>query len=183
MAYGCLKPVIPGIQKLDERIFGSIAANRPGFGTNADAVLQWVPGGSVYLLDAFRVRTAHTFRQHLAVDLGSMLVAGGAGFIMRRISRGIPAFNTRPGTQFPSGHTTNAFRGAEILHQELKARHPVWSYSGYLLATAVGLMRMYNREHFLSEVVAGAGLGILSTRLTYWGLGKFEKRKRKGRGR
>lgn len=178
MAYGILKPVIPGIGKLDDRIWRSISTGHPNFSTHADTYLQWAPGASVFLLDAFKVRTSSGFRKHLAIEAGSLAFAGAAGFVMRRISRGIPAFNTHPETQFPSGHTTNAFRGAEILHQELKISHPVWSYSGYVVATAVGLMRMYNKEHLLSEVIAGAGLGILSTRFTYWSLGLLEKRKR-----
>ena len=36
------------------------------------------------------------------------------------------------------------------------------------VATAVGVLRIYNRDHLLTEVLAGAGLGILSTKLTYW---------------
>jgi len=42
------------------------------------------------------------------------------------------------------------------------------SYSGYVVATGVGMLRIYNKQHYLSEVIAGAGLGILSTKLTYW---------------
>jgi membrane-associated phospholipid phosphatase len=97
------------------------------------------------------------------------------GFGMRKISENIDAYHSE-NTQFPSGHTANAFRGAEIVHQELKFSHPILSYSGYVVATGVGLLRIYNKDHFLSEVIAGAGLGILSTKLTYW---LFEKIKEK----
>jgi membrane-associated phospholipid phosphatase len=94
---------------------------------------------------------------------------------MRKISQHIEVYNTH-NTEFPSGHTANAFRGAEIVHQELKFSHPVLSYSGYVVATGVGLLRIYNKNHLLSEVIAGAGLGILSTKLTYWVFGKVKEK-------
>ena len=81
-------------------------------------------------------------------------------------------------TKFPSGHTANAFRGAEILHQELKESNKLLSYSGYIVATAVGVLRIYNKDHLLSEVLAGAGLGILSSKLTYWIFDKVKSKRR-----
>ncbi|MDO5447860.1 MAG: hypothetical protein Q4F34_08800, partial [Prevotellaceae bacterium] len=35
-------------------------------------------------------------------------------------------------------------------------------------ATATGIMRVLNNRHWISDVIAGAGLGILSTELGYW---------------
>ena len=40
--------------------------------------------------------------------------------------------------------------------------------AGYAIATGVGVMRVYNNRHWVSDVLAGAGLGILSTSLMYW---------------
>ena len=165
--YGALKPVINGIPKLDNTIMTSIQEHHPGFHTNAANYLMWVPSASVYALDAFKVETPHTFTQHLAIDAGSILLTGGIGYGMRIISSNIKVYKSDK-TQFPSGHTANAFRGAEILHQELKDNYPVWSYSGYFLAAGVGILRMYTQQHYLSDVLAGAGLGIISTKLTYW---------------
>lgn len=166
LVYGCLKPVIPGIENLDTRIWEDIHENHPDFYTSADDYLQWVPSASIYLMDAFKVKTKHSFKEHLLIDAGSIIITGGAGFVMRKISGNIEAYNTH-GTWFPSGHTANAFRGAEIVFQELKDTHRVLSYSGYLVASAVGVLRIYNKQHLLSEVLAGAGLGMLSTKLTY----------------
>ena len=61
------------------------------------------------------------------------------------------------------------------MHQELKEASPVLSYSGFLVAAGVGALRIYNDDHLLSEVLAGAGLGILSTKLTYWIFDKLKK--------
>jgi membrane-associated phospholipid phosphatase len=176
LIYGGLKPVINGIPKLDDKIMSNIRENYPGFHTTAADYLMWAPSASVYVMDAFKVRTRHTFKEHLILDAGSIIVTGALGFGMRKISENIKAYNSE-NTKFPSGHTANAFRGAEIVHQELKFSHPVLSYSGYLVATGVGLLRIYDKDHFLSEVIAGAGLGILSTKLTYWIFGKIKEKK------
>jgi membrane-associated phospholipid phosphatase len=36
------------------------------------------------------------------------------------------------------------------------------------MATATGFLRMYNDKHWFSDVMAGAGIGILSTKIAYW---------------
>lgn len=176
LIYGGLKPVINGIPKLDDKIMNNIRENHPGFHTNVADYLMWAPSASVYVMDAFKVSTQHSFKEHLILEAGSVLVTGALGFGMRKISENIDAYHSE-NTKFPSGHTANAFRGAEIVHQELKFSHPVLSYSGYVVAAGVGLLRIYDKDHFLSEVIAGAGLGILSTKLTYWIFEKIKEKK------
>jgi len=36
------------------------------------------------------------------------------------------------------------------------------------MATATAGLRMYNNKHWMTDVAAGAGLGILSTQVAYW---------------
>ncbi len=59
-------------------------------------------------------------------------------------------------TSFPSGHTMSAFCGAAILGQ---AYHLEWVT--YPLAALVAYSRIYNQRHWPSDVMAGAGLGLL----------------------
>src|SRR5690349_22769192 len=40
--------------------------------------------------------------------------------------------------------------------------------SGYAVAAATGYLRMYNNKHWFSDVMAGAGIGIASTKIAYW---------------
>ncbi len=69
---------------------------------------------------------------------------------------------------FPSGHTATAFVAATILHKEYGlTRSPWYSVAGYGLATATGIMRMLNNRHWVSDVLSGAGIGIMSTELAY----------------
>lgn len=178
LLYGCLKPVIPAIQNLDDQIWDNVEKNHPGFSTHADDYLMWAPSASLYIMDAFKVKTKNKFYEHLILDASSIAVTGGIGFVMRKISGGIEEYNTHD-TWFPSGHAANAFRGAEIVFQELKDSHPWLSYSGYVFATTVGVLRIYNKMHLLSEVLAGAGLGILSTKLTYFVFDKIKYSKKR----
>ena len=69
---------------------------------------------------------------------------------------------------WPSGHTATAFVGASLLHKEYGlTRSPWFSVAGYGLATATGVMRVLNNRHWISDVMSGAGIGILSTELGY----------------
>jgi len=69
---------------------------------------------------------------------------------------------------FPSGHTTTAFAAAEFLRMEYKDVSPWYGIAGYITATATGVLRLYNNKHWVNDIVAGAGFGILSTKLAYW---------------
>jgi membrane-associated phospholipid phosphatase len=69
---------------------------------------------------------------------------------------------------WPSGHTATAFVGATILHKEYGlTRSPWFSIAGYGVATATGVMRVLNNRHWVSDVLSGAGIGIMSTELAY----------------
>lgn len=69
---------------------------------------------------------------------------------------------------WPSGHTATAFVSATILHKEYGlTRSPWYSVAGYGIATATGVMRVLNNRHWVSDVLSGAGIGIISTELAY----------------
>ncbi|MDT3400999.1 phosphatase PAP2 family protein [Mucilaginibacter terrae] len=68
---------------------------------------------------------------------------------------------------FPSGHTGNAFAGAEFMAQEFSGKSVYYGLAGYAFATTTGVFRIYHRDHWLSDVIAGAGFGILATKGAY----------------
>lgn len=69
----------------------------------------------------------------------------------------------RINSAFPSGHTTVAFAAATVFAMEYKDRPlvPILSYSA---ATLIGLSRITENEHWITDVVAGAALGYLTGR-------------------
>ena len=70
---------------------------------------------------------------------------------------------------FPSGHSATAFMTATMLHKEYgMTRSPWYSIGAYTAATLTGLSRQMNNKHWLSDVLVGAGIGILSTEVGYY---------------
>ena len=68
---------------------------------------------------------------------------------------------------FPSGHTAQAFLAASIVHTEFREKSQWYGVGAYTIATSVAALRMINDKHWQSDVVAGAGFGILSAHLAY----------------
>ncbi|MBR5672873.1 MAG: phosphatase PAP2 family protein [Muribaculaceae bacterium] len=94
------------------------------------------------------------------------VMAGFVNGIKYTASEMRPDGSTR--NSWPSGHTATAFVGATILHKEYGlTRSPWYSIAGYTVATATGVMRVLNNRHWISDVLSGAGIGILSTELAY----------------
>ena len=123
------------------------------------------------------MKMEHPFKQQMLLHLMSLSAMGGSVLIIKKLTNQYRPDSSAQNT-FPSGHTATAFVGAEMVHQELKHTHPVLSYSGYVFATATGIYRMYNNKHWLSDVIAGAGFGILSTKASYWIFEKVNSKKR-----
>ena len=69
------------------------------------------------------------------------------------------------GRSFPSGHTSIAFMGAELVRLEYG---PWWGLSAYCVAGLTAFMRVWNNRHWTSDIMAGAGLGILTANAAYW---------------
>ena len=130
-------------------------------------VIQYVPDASVILLKAFGLKSRHDWKDLAYLEAGSALLAF-------TISTGVkhsldverPYGNVY--NSFPSGHTVTAFVGAEMLRREYGRDYPIVAIAGYTVATSVGLLRIYNNRHWASDVLAGAGVGILSVSLMYW---------------
>jgi membrane-associated phospholipid phosphatase len=79
----------------------------------------------------------------------------------------VPARGDRAGrTSFPSGHTTAAFAFASAAAADLRRWSPragrVATPLLYAGAASVGLARMYDDRHWASDVVVGAGIGMLA---------------------
>ena len=85
-------------------------------------------------------------------------------YAFRPFINGFQGFLDQPNMSFPSGHTTLAFATAATLGLCI----PRWRYAFYALASVVGIERLAENAHYLTDVIAGAGLGTLSAHLTYW---------------
>ena len=127
-----------------------------------DDHLQYLPIAGVFALPNLGMEPAHNLKERLLI--GATAYAMTAVFVN---SMKYSVRQLRPDNTFPSGHTATVFTGVEILYQEYKHSQPWVGITGYVVATGVGLLRIYNNRHWASDVVAGAGIGILSTKLSY----------------
>lgn len=67
---------------------------------------------------------------------------------------------------FPSGHTATAFSTALLLATVLKKK--IWAAVLPVIPFLVGYSRVYLAQHFVTDVLAGMLIGIVSTLLVLW---------------
>lgn len=132
----------------------------------SDDYLQYVPAIATIGLDIAGVKSRHNLTDKLfLVALSSVFDVGVTESLKRLTHRMRPDSSTS--NSFSSGHTATAFVMAEFMNQEYGMRSPWYSIAGYTIAGATGALRIYKNRHWLSDVVAGTGVGIGVTRLAY----------------
>ncbi|MFV0593680.1 MAG: phosphatase PAP2 family protein [Draconibacterium sp.] len=132
-----------------------------------DDFSQYLPFVSVYALNLAGVKGKHNFRDRTTILATAYLLMGSTVNILKNSANVLrPDGSSR--NSFPSGHTATAFMGAEFLYQEYKDVSPWYGIAGYTVAAGTGFYRMYNNRHWLTDVVTGAGIGMLSTKVAYW---------------
>ena len=131
-----------------------------------DNYIQFAPAVAVYGLDFAGVKAKHSFRDRTLVMATAYLIMGATVATMKTTIH-IERPNGSNDNSFPSGHTATAFVGAHILFTEYKDVSPWIGIGGYTVATATATMRILNKKHWVSDVVTGAGIGILSAELGY----------------
>lgn len=158
---------------IDSRVQQIVIANNLKH-VRVDDFLQFAPIAAVYTLDFAGVKAKHNFRDRTFVAAVSYIVMGRVMPFIKAQTRVLRPDESND-LSFPSGHTATAFVGAHILFREYNHASP-WIYvSGYAAATATGIMRITNNKHWVSDVAAGAGVGMLCVELSYLTLPLFQK--------
>lgn len=138
----------------------------PHFNSSADNYLVFVPAAAVYALDYFDVKsTSNPINQTLLFAKTSALTLATVYGLKYLTKEQRP--NGSNDNSFPSSHTAFAFAYATVLHEEFKDQSAWISIGGYALATTVATMRIANDAHWYNDVLVGAGIGILSTKIVY----------------
>jgi hypothetical protein len=138
----------------------------PNFRHHADDYLQHSPIVIVYGLNWLGVKGKNDFANRTAILIKSEMMVAILTFSLKRITA-VPRPDTKELTSFPSGHTAQAFATATFMAREYGHRSIWYSIGAYTVATGVGAMRVMNNRHWISDVMVGAGIGILSTNLAY----------------
>lgn len=151
--------------------------------TRVDDYLRFAPLAAAFALEPCGVKGRHGLADRAIIAAMSYATMGVAVGALKYTVR-----EPRPGngerTSFPSGHAAIAFVGAELLRSEYAEVSPWIGVAGYVAAAATGYLRIYNNRHYFNDVIAGAALGVLSVRLSYWLYPKlFPRRAERNRSR
>ncbi len=137
-----------------------------GYSSPIDNYLQFTPLAAVYGLKVAGIKSRSSLIDQFALSVKSEL-------LMTLIVQGMKSTikSKRPSggmNSMPSGHTAQAFVSATILDMEYRDTSPWISVAGYATATTTAMYRMINNKHWISDVLIGAGIGILSTKIVYF---------------
>lgn len=176
ITYGFTSLKSGALQQVNKNVREEVTEDASGFKTRVDDYLKYAPVASVYLLSAAGIRGRHKILDRtIILAMSSFLSAQ----LVTALKHGTHQLRPDGSTynSFPSGHTTTAFIGAELMNQEYGWRSPWYSVAGYSMAAGTAALRVMNNRHWLSDVIAGAGIGMLTTKGSYWLYSKWENRK------
>ena len=155
----------------EESIKNELAESRnrhiPRFHTHIDDYMQFSPLVVAYGLDAFRVKSKTDVLNRTAILIKGEAMALTTATILKSATHTLRPDGSSYNS-FPSGHTTQAFAAATFLNEEYKDQYPWMPYASYTVASSVGLLRVANNRHYISDVLVGAGIGYLSMKVSYW---------------
>ena len=154
-----------------ESIKNEVAEERnehfPRFKTRLDDYLQFSPLAVAYGLDAFGIKSKTDIWNRSVFLLKGEFLAIGTATLLKKMTHELRPDGSSYNS-FPSGHTTQAFAAATFLSEEYKDTYHWMPCASYTVASSVGLLRMANNRHYISDVLVGAGIGFLSMKVAYW---------------
>lgn len=132
-----------------------------------DDFAQYTPFVTVYGLNALGIKGKNNFKDRTIILATASILMAGSVTTLKQVTN-VERPDASSHNSFPSGHTATAFMGAEFLYQEYRDVSLWYGISGYVVATGTGFFRLNNNRHWFTDVVSGAGFGILSTKIAYW---------------
>jgi membrane-associated phospholipid phosphatase len=136
------------------------------FNTRIDDYTQYVPIVELFTADLCYSKTKNEiFQQAKNLAIAQFFT----GIIVTSL-KGITNITRPDGTphSFPSGHTSFAFTSAMALYLEYNDSNKLLSYSGFGFSTATGMLRVVNNRHWISDVLVGAGIGMLTSKVVWY---------------
>ena len=149
----------------------------PTFRRHVDDYLQYAPIAAVYGLNMTGIKGKHDIANRTAIIMKSGLLVAAITFPLKTLTA-VPRPDTGQRNSFPSGHTATAFAAATFMAREYGHISKWYSIGAYTVATSVGMLRVMNNRHWITDTLAGAAVGILSTNIVYlthqnkWGRNK-----------
>lgn len=171
IAVGTFGAYNPAFKQFDRWIKGGMDDLRGEHYFHADDYIQYLPLVAYFGLDFAGVKARHSFKERFAAGA----TAYAAMAIMVSVTKPTvkePRPDNGARNSFPSGHAARVFTGAELVRMEYGTGIAIGAYT---VATGVAFLRLYNGRHWFNDVLAGAGIGILSARIGYWMLPVYQR--------
>lgn len=166
IGYGAISLTSDALKNLNRSTKYEIGEHQPKH-IKLDNYTQYLPAVMVYGYNLAGIKVKHNFKDRTIIYGTSQFISAAFVLPLKHIIK-----EERPDgsnhLSFPSGHTTTAFSSAHFLFREYEDENFWLSLSGYPVAIFTGVYRTLNDKHWVGDVVAGAGFGILSTELAYW---------------
>jgi membrane-associated phospholipid phosphatase len=173
ITYGIGARTIRPVRNLDHTISDYVKSNITK-DCPIDNYIQYAPVAAVFGLDWAGIKAKNNFRDRAIVSATSCLLMTAVTRTMKH-TIDVQRPNSLDNRSFPSGHTATAFVGAHLLYKEYKDTSPWIAVAGYAVAAGTGFLRIYNNHHWFSDVLTGAGIGIISAETGYLLLPVFHK--------
>jgi membrane-associated phospholipid phosphatase len=149
----------------------------PNFYSPVDRYTQYVPLVAAYATGFIPgTKPRHSNGRRLWMFLQAQVITSVATLALKHYTHQLRP-NGSDHLSFPSGHTVQAFMGAALFDVEYPGQMKAVKIGLYTLAGLTGAMAMLNDRHWASDVLFGAGMGIMSVRLLYWSEQHWKKKK------
>ncbi len=148
----------------------------PEMNRNFEDVLRYAPLAAQVGLKLAGVEGRSSWSRMLVTDaLATGMTVGTVALLKGSVDSRRPDGSDY--RSFPSGHTAMAFMGATLLHREYgMTRSPWYTVGGYSSALVTSVARELHHKHWVSDVMVGAGIGVLAGEIAYqltdWIFGK-----------
>lgn len=138
----------------------------PGFHFTLDNYLGYVSYLGLAGAELAGVRPQHDLLNTALLVAKAELLLNAAVYGLKHTTH-VERPSGKDDLSFPSDHAAQAFLAASIVNLELRDQSHWYGVGAYGLATSVAVLRVLNNKHWESDVLAGAGFGILSAHLAY----------------
>ena len=160
---------LTGHEAIDVPVYQEFAHMREerGILKNADVILKYVPALPMVVdlgLGLTGVPSKYDLQDRFIEAGLASVVAGGTCLLLKNVITAARPDQSNYNT-FPSGHTVLGFVGAELIRMNYGW---AWGLGAYTVASVVAFMRVYQGRHWVSDVLFGAGLGILGAHVGEW---------------
>lgn len=149
----------------------------PNFSNHTDDYLRYGPIAIGVGMNLAGLKSEHKYVGQAARLVTSYILMDAVVNNTKRMTKHLRPSGTSYNS-FPSQHTAQAFCAARFLDKEFGKNYPWVRWLGYSMAIGTGALRVMNDAHWVSDVLVGACVGVLSVDLTYW---VFDKAKAKNK--